>query len=178
MNTKEEELLQMIVNYVKDNSYMPTRRYLQKKLKYKSVNSITYYMNRLIKQNYLKRNNEGKIVLDISAINYQKSLKTIKIINQKDSFIGLFLEKDNKYTAYQIHNNYFNDIGIFRNDILIIKTKVKLRENDLGLFVIDNKYRVMKYNYKDGFYLLTDNDNEILNKVKIIGKVIGIERKL
>ena len=178
MNKKEEELLQEIVNYVNENNYMPTRRYLQIKLGYKSVNSITYYINRLIKQNYLKKNTDGKIVIDKSGINYQKELKTIRVINTRKTYIRLFLNKSHKYVAYKIHNEYFNNIGILRNDILIVQKNRKLYVDDIALFIIDKKYRVMKYNYKDGFYLLTDNEEILLNKVKIIGKVIGIERKL
>lgn len=178
MNKKEEELLQEIVNYVNENNYMPTRRYLQIKLGYKSVNSITYYINKLIKQNYLKKNTDGKIVIDKSGINYQKELKTIRVINTRDTYIRLFLNKSYKYVAYKIHNEYFNNIGILRNDILIVQKNRKLYVDDIALFIIDKKYRVMKYNYKDGFYLLTDNEEILLNRVKIIGKVIGIERKL
>ena len=63
MNSNEEKILEMIVNYVKENNYMPTRRFLQKKLGFKSVNSITYYINLLIEHNYLKKNNYGKLLI-------------------------------------------------------------------------------------------------------------------
>ena len=178
MNEKEEILLEEIVNYVKENNYMPTRRFLQKKLGFKSVNSITYYINLLIEHNYLKRNSDGKLTIDISGINYQKSLKTIKIINMNDASISLFLNKKKNYVAFKIHNNYFNNLGIIKNDILIIEKNKQIKKNNLGLFIIDKKYRIMKYDYKDGFYILNDNEEILLNRVKIIGKVIMIERKL
>ena len=90
----------------------------------------------------------------------------------------LVLDKNEKYVAFKIHNDYFNNIGIFRNDLLIIKNSKKIKNNDLGLFIVDNKYRIMKYNYKDGFYSLKDKEELLLNKVKIIGKVIMVEKKL
>ena len=177
MNNKEEIILEEIINYVKDNYRMPTMRYLQKKLLYKSVNSITRYINSLEKQNYLIRNNENKLVLNKYSEYYKNGLKIIKIINS-NHYVHLLLNKSDKYMAYKIHNNYFNNIGVFHGDILIIKKTDKLKNNDLGLFIIDDKYRILKYQYKDGFYILKDNEELVLNKVKIIGKVIIIEKNL
>lgn len=174
MNKKEEQILNEIIKYVKDNSVMPTMRYLQKKLLFKSVNSITQYIKSLEEQNYLKRNSLGKLILN----NYNENIniKTIKIINTRNNYIHLILNKSEKYIAYKLHNDYFNNIGLFRNDILIVKKTNKLKNNNLGLFIIDNKYRVMKYKFIDGFYILKDNEELLLNKVKILGKVIMAEK--
>ena len=177
MKEKEELILQEIINYYKDNRIMPTRRLLQKKLNFKSVNSITQYLKSLEKQNYLKRNNDNKLVLNnYSELN--KNLKTIKIINMNNKYVNITIDKHKRYLAYKIHNNYFNNQGILRNDVLIVEEKKELKSGELGLFIIDNKYRIMKYEYHDGFYLLSDNEELLLNRVKILGKVIMIERKL
>lgn len=178
MNEKEENVLKEIINYVHINKTMPTRRWLQNKLGYKSVTSITWFINSLLKQNYLIRNNEGKVILNDISNNFEQGLKEVDIINSKNEKINLYLNKNKKYIAYKIHHNFFLNDGIIRNDILIIKINNKLKNNDLGLFVIDNKYRIMKYKYQDGFYILKDFEEIILHQVKIIGKVIIIERKL
>ena len=176
MNKKEEEILKKIIEYNQKNNSMPSIRYLQKTFNYKSATSIARYIKSLENQKYLTRNNFNKLILNnYSIIN---DIKHIKIINANNKVISIILEKSEKYIAYKIHNNYFNNIGILRNDILIIKIKKELNKNDLGLFIIDNKYRIMKYDYKDGFYILKDNEEMLLNKVKIVGKVIMIERKL
>ena len=177
MNEKEEKILEEIINYYKENKVMPTRRYLQKVFNFNSVNSITKYIKSLEEQNYLIRNKDNKVILN-KYTNENTNLKTITIINMNNKHINLILDKNKKYAAYRIHNNYFNNIGILRNDILVIEINKRLKPSDLGLFIIDKKYRIMKYNYKDGFYLLNDNEEILLNKVNIIGKVIMIERKL
>ena len=177
MGEKEEKVLKEIINYYKENKIMPTNRYLQKVLNYKSVNSITRYLKSLERQNYLIRNNNDKLILN-KYTSENTNLKTISIINMNNKQLNLIIDKRGKYIAYKIHNNYFNNIGILRNDVLIIEINKRLKPGNLGLFLIDNKYRIMKYNYKDGFYILTDNEDILLNKIKIIGKVIMIERKL
>ena len=178
MNTKEEEILKEIINYVYENSTMPTRRYLQRKMGFKSVNSISEYIKSLERKNYLIRNSDKKLILDNSAIFYQQHLKTIKVINMINTYVKIIINKNKNYIAYKIHNNSFNYLNIQRNDILIIEMKKKLKPGEIGLFMIDKKYRVMTYDYKDGFYILKDKEKLLLSKVIIVGKVVMIERKL
>ena len=178
MNKQEERILEEIINYVKENHKMPTRRYLRDFFNYKSVNSITRYIKSLENQNYLIRNKNNNLILNNYSIFYNQNVKQIKIINSNNEQVNIVTNKNEKYIAYKIHNNYFNKIGILRNDILIIKIKKDLKKGDLGLFKIDNTYRVMKYDYKDGFYILEDNEQILLSKVKVIGKIVIIERKL
>ena len=177
MKEKEEILLNEIVNYYKINGVMPTRRFLQKTMKYKSVNSITKYFKSLEEQNYLTRNSDSKIILSKYVID-NTNLKTINIINTTNETCKLIIDRNKKYVAYKIHNNYFNNIGILRNDILIIELNKTLKDDDIALFIINKQYRIMKYRYQDGFYILKDKEEILLNRVKIIGKVIMIERKL
>ena len=177
MNEKEELVLKVITEYVKENTRIPTMRYIQKKLNYKSVNSIERIIKVLEDNNYLIRNKENKLILSKYSGIYN-GLKIIKVINENNKYIHMILNKRNKYIAYKIKNNYFKDLGIFKNDLLIIRKDKNINNNDLGLFIIDNKYRIMKYNYQDGFYILCDYEELLLNKVKLIGKVIMVEKIL
>ena len=176
MNNKEEEILKIITNYIKENEIMPSLRYIQKELNYKSVNSIRQYFISLEKKGYLIRNN-NKLIINNNNI-YNNNLKRIKIINLKNKYIEIVLNKKNNYIAFKMNNNYFNRVGIFKNDILIIKITKKITNNELGLFIIDNKPRIMTYNYKDGFYILKDNNEIILNKIKLLGKMVLLVRKI
>ncbi len=176
MNKNEEIVLNEIISYLENNKRMPSFRYLQKKLGFKSVNSITRYIKSLEKTNYLTRNMEGKIILNNNFQLYKNGLKPIKIVNMNNKYIHLFLDKNEKYIAFKINHNYFNSVGVYKNDYLIIKKSKLIKDNELGLFIIDNKYRIMKYSYKEGFYLLSDYEELLLNKVNLIGKVIMVEK--
>lgn len=172
MTEKEERVLKIIIEYVKENNIMPTRRFIQKRLNYKSVNSITQYFNSLKNKGYLKYNNCHQ--LTIGNVIHDNNLKRIKIINSNNQEIELILNKNKDYLGYKLNNNYFKNDYLIKGDILIIEKDKKLHKNDLGLFLIDNKYRVMKYDYQDGFYLLSDKEIMYLNNINIIGKVIKI----
>ena len=100
----------------------------------------------------------------------------MKVVNTKEKLI-LKLDIRKKYVGYKIKNDYFNDLYIKKMDYLIIEKTNNLKDNDLGLFVINKKYRIMKYFYKAGFYILKDSEILTLYRVKIIGKVVGVYRK-
>ena len=74
-------------------------------------------------------------------------------------------------------NNNFKEDNILKDDYLIIKKTKNLNNYDLGLFLYNDNYHVMNYIFLDGFYMLSDKKNkEVLNKVQIIGKVVGLQR--
>ncbi len=174
MQKRSELVLYEIRNYYEKYKLMPTVRYLQKKFNYKSTNSIYKHLLSLEKDGYLIRNSFNKLI--ISNYNTDYTLKNLEIINSK-KHMALAID-NNKYCAFIIKNNYFIKMHICKGDTLIIKKTNKLKNNDLGLFIINNKYQILKYFYRDGFYLLSDKESIILHKVKIIGKVTMIERKI
>ena len=178
MTEKEEKILKEIKRYFIENKRMPTVRYLQKTFLYKSTNSIFRIINKLEQFGYLIRNKDNKLIITNSLLNYNYGERNIKIINRKNRFVNLLLNSKSNYLGYQMNNDYFIKEGIIKNDLLIIQVNNKISNNDIGLFIIDNRYRIMKYKYLDGFYILKDKEEIILNKVKLIGKVIYIERKI
>ena len=175
MTEKEEKIFNAITEYYNENKMMPSIRFLQKKFSLKSSNSISQYIKSLEKQNYLKRNKENKLIINNIIIN--NDIKEINVLNANKK-IYLLLDKRKKYLAFIIKNDYFFNKNIIKNDILIIEITDKINNNDLGLFIIDNKYRVMNYKYIDGFHILEDNEQIVLNKINLVGKVVMIERNL
>lgn len=177
MSEKQEKVLDEIIKYYNRNNSMPTIRYLQEKLHYKSTKAVYNHLQQLEKKNYLKRNENHKPVINNMNIIYQEGIKTIDILNSNKK-ISLILEKKKEYVGFILKNNYFTDMHLMKNDLLIIEKNKKIKNNQLGLFIIDKKYRIMKYFYQDGFYILNDNEEIVLNKINLIGPVIMIERQI
>ena len=178
MNKKEEIILNEIIKYYKKNMAMPSIRYLQYFFNYKSTNTIFKYLKSLETKGYLQRNSKNKVIINDCSLYKNKNLKQIRVINRKDNYVHIFLKKKNNYIAYQVNNNNLDCLGLMKNDIIIVQLNSKMHNNDIGLFIIDNKYQIKKYNYHDGFYILSSENEIILNKVNLVGKVIIIERKV
>ena len=169
----EENILKIIKDFYKEKGYMPSIRFIQGKLNYKSVNYVYRIMNKLCEEGYLIHYKDTKkwVVADIDDT-YIK----VKALNEDDYL--LIRQNKKKYTVYKIKNNNFLNRNILKDDYLIVEKTQKLDNNTLGLFIYNNNYHIMNYNYKDGFYILDDGVNkEYLCKLKIIGKVIGLQRK-
>jgi repressor LexA len=177
MNNTEKILLKEIIDYYKKNRLMPSIRYLMKKISANSTNTIYYHLNKLEEYGYLKRNNMNKRIINDDYRYFANDLKYIKVLNE-NILVKMVLNNKKEYLAFTIKNNYFKDNNIIKGDILIIEKNKQLKNNDLGLFVINNNYYIKKYFYKDGFYILEDDKREYFNNINIIGKVIYVERKI
>ena len=174
MNEKEIKILKIIIDYYNLNKLMPSIRYLQKEMNAKSTNSIYYYIKKLEEKGYLIRNSSNKQILDNDYKDFFNGLKVIKILNT-DENVKLILNDNKDYVAYKVDKDIFD---IKKNDILIIEKTKKLKNNDIGLFKFNKRYAIMKYYYKDGFYILENDTKRFYNNVNIIGKVIYLERKI
>ena len=175
MTNKEQEVLKQIEKYYNENGYMPSIRYIQKINNYKSPNSIYKIFKSLQNKGYLTNDNHKKKLIIINSF-FKEKIKCIKVINTNEVlYLNLIDNKD--YLAFKIKKNHFNHLFIKKDDYLIIEKKNKLTNGDLGLFYFNDYYRVMIYQYQDGFYILNDNTQEVLYKVKIIGKIIEIYRR-
>ena len=178
MSEKEEIIYDAIINYYRQNRTMPSIRYLQKELGYKSTNSIYRYLLSLEKQYYLVRNNINKLVINREIQDkYKEGLKIIDVINSKKK-IKQYLNKNKKYCAFIIKNDNLKKEMIKKNDILIIELNAIIQNNELGLFIVDNSYCIMNYFYENGFYILSSDKKVILNKINYVGKVIQLERTI
>lgn len=173
MTEKQEKILQEIKKFYQDNNAMPSIRYLKNKLHYKSTNTIYKHLISLENNGYLVRNNLNKLVIT----NIDSKIRSIKIINSPKK-ISLLLKNSDKYVGFQFKNNYLLKQNINKGDILIIKKNIKLKNHDLGLFLIDNQFQILEYSYNNGFYILKGENIITLYKVKIIGKVVMVERHL
>ena len=168
LTEKEKRVYESIKKFIKKNNYSPTIRELSKILVYKSTRTIHMYLQKLKEKNYITYNNKPR-----SIIINNEFKKNLLIINTKKV---LEINFDEHIIIYQINNDYFKKDAIKRNDYLIINTKSHIKNNDLGLFIINKDYRIMKYNYIDGFYILEDKEQLIVCEIKLIGKVVGVYR--
>lgn len=169
LNKKEIQLYKAIKNYIKVHKCSPSIRELCIILNYKSTKTIYKYLKILNEKNYISyQKNKKRTIIINNSIN-----ENVMVINTKKTINIIFNEE---MLIYQIKNNYFNDLFIKSNDYLIIKRSTKIKNNELGLFYINNTYRIMKYMYYDGYHILEDNEKEILSKINLIGIVIGIYR--
>ena len=83
MNNKEQEILNIIINYYKKNQLMPSIRFIKDKIHANSTNTVYYYLNKLEEKKYIKRNSQNKRILNKY---YNDSINELKIIKTANSY--------------------------------------------------------------------------------------------
>lgn len=169
LNDKELLIYKTIYTFINKNNYSPSIRELCKLLDIKSTKTIYNYLKKLKEKNliYYDHNKKRTIIINKNINNKVNVINTKKIIE---------ININSNHLIYQIKNNYFENYNIKKNDYLIINIEKKIKNNDLGLFIINNEYRVMKYTYIDSYYILEDKTKEILNRINLVGIVEAIYR--
>lgn len=169
LNDKEKRVLEAINEYIKEHEYSPTIRDLCQILGYKSTKTIWTYLHKLQEKKLINYKHNKKRNITLNKIN-----SPLIAINTSEKLTLL----NKECVIYHVKSNFLKEFNILKNEYLIIDTSKCPKNNQLGLFIINNEYRIMKFNYKDGYYILNDNETEILHKVNIIGKVVGLYKTI
>lgn len=173
LSNTQNNFFNLIFNYAKINNKYPTLNEIKKISNYKSYNSIYRLLHVLEDKNYLVYNKKTKEITYLKDITIKGYVSTISFLNEKRNINICNLDNTKEYVAFSYHYNNLNNYCIQKGDILIIEKSLLHINNKLVLVLINDKYMILKYEKKDSFiYLSNDNNSYILNSFdNIIGKV-------
>ncbi len=189
---KEKEVLNFIKNFIKEKGYSPTIREIALFFNIAPKNAHKY-LKQLEKKGAIKRSK--KISRGISLINKIPLITTVPAGNP-DQFIEPveeYYEIDPDLFPYQniIMVKVFGDsminAHIESGDIAIVALNTEVKDGDIVVASIFNELTLKRLILKNGKVILhPENENykdiELTNinsdEIKIIGKVVGIIRKI
>lgn len=180
LTKKQQKFFNTIFKFYQKNYYLPSIGELKKIFDYKSYNTLYKYLLILENKGYLKYSRDKKKIIYLNqGINSNNFFK-IPIINDQDVVEVTNLELNKEYLAIRIHNNRMNSYHLQNKDIIIIEKTLNNLNNKLVCVLIDDKYKILKYEKKDSFiYLFDDYNSYLLTSFnKIIGKVKMVIRTL
>ncbi len=194
---KQKEILEFIDEFIIDKGYPPTVREICKGVDLSSTASVHSQLNKLKEKGYLKKDDDTSRALSVVKGNKSQFMTVpmvglvtagnpIEAIEHVTDYFPIpksLVKKNDVVFALEISGNSMKNAGILDHDTIIVK---KSRVANNGEIVIalteDNEATVKRfYKEKDHFRLQPENEEYepiILNKVKIIGKVIGVFRDL
>ena len=178
LTKKQGEILDFIKVYVANHGYPPTVREIAKKLKVNSPATIHSHLNKLAEKKYIKKddskNRAIELLVDNEYLNKNESIVSIPLLGKIKA--GLPIE------AIENPNDFF-DVPSY----LIPKNKEVYALNVSGdsminIGIYDNEVTLKTFYKEKGYFRLQpENDTMepiILNNVTILGKAIGLYRKL
>lgn len=202
LTKKQGEILDFIKIYVANHGYPPTVREIAKKLKVNSPATIHSHLNKLAEKKYIKKddskNRAIELLVDNEYLNKNESIVSIPLlgkitaglpieaIENPNNFFEVpsyLIPKNKEVYALNVSGDSMINIGIYDNDIVLIEKQNIARNGDIVVAMNDENEVTLKTFYKEKGYFRLQPENDtmepiILNNVTILGKAIGLYRKL
>ena len=202
LTKNQGEILDFIKVYVANHGYPPTVREIAKKLKVNSPATIHSHLNKLAEKKYIKKddskNRAIELLVDNEYLNKNESIVSIPLLgkikaglpieaieNPNDFFDvpSYLIPKNKEVYALNVSGDSMINIGIYDNDIVLIEKQNIARNGDIVVAMNDENEVTLKTFYKEKGYFRLQPENDtmepiILNDVTILGKAIGLYRKL
>ena len=197
LNKREKAILKYIEKQVKENGYPPSVREICAALGFKSTSSAHQYIWRLAEKGYIDKGDLKtraiKVVgteptISIPVVGKVAAGEPILATENIEDYMSIgesFFSKDslrNDNFILKVQGESMINAGINDGDYIIVSKQSTALNGQIVVAMIDGEATVKRfYKEKDYIRLQPENDNMdpiIAKDVQIIGKVIGLFRKI
>ena len=199
---KQNYILQILKQLIAENGYPPTVREIGEKANLSSPATIHFHLSKLEEKGYIKKGDNKNRTIEILVPNeyLQKDESVIEVpmlgkvtagtpieaIETPDEYFSIpasMITTTNEVFTLKVSGESMINVGIYDGDILIVERKNTARNGETVVAMnSDNEATVKTFYKEDGYFRLQpENDTMdpiILKEVTILGKVIGLYRKL
>ncbi len=161
MITKNQKgVLSFVENYNKKNGYSPSLEEIRKKFKLSSVSTAHYYIKKLDKLGYIKKeknyprsislSNNGTI--DIEIVGTITAGKPIEALETREETITVpvkDLDLNSEHYALKVKGDSMIEEGIFNGDIVVIKKQSVAENGQTVVAIIDDNEATLKKLYRE-----------------------------
>ena len=199
---KQNYILQILKQLIAENGYPPTVREIGEKANLSSPATIHFHLSKLEEKGYIKKGDNKNRTIEILVPNeyLQKDESVIEVpmlgkvtagtpieaIETPDEYFSIpasMITTTNEVFTLKVSGESMINVGIYDGDILIVERRNTARNGETVIAMnSDNEATVKTFYKEDGYFRLQpENDTMdpiILKEVTILGKVIGLYRKL
>lgn len=204
MKTKISEKQQEIINFIKDElnrkGYPPSVREICKAVGLRSTSTVHGHLSRLEKKGYIRRDPTKPRAIEIlcSENRYGNDIVKLPIIGKVTAGTPILaIENIEEYYAIptdmvkgfesesfilKVRGESMINAGILDGDYIIVRKQSYADNGDIVVALIDDEATVKRF-YKENDHIRLQPENPtmeplILQNIIILGKVIGVIRKL
>ncbi len=202
LTKRQEDTLLFIKEYIVSHGYPPTVREIANAINVSSPATVQAHLDCLADKGYIKKGNnknrtielmvenefmpKSEQVIDVPLLGKITAGSPIEAIENPDEFFTLpaYLVPNNKevFTLLVSGESMIN-AGIHDGDIIIVERRNTAHNGEIVVAMTEENEVTLKTFYKetDHFRLQPENDTMdpiILDKVFILGKAIGLYRKI
>ncbi len=200
LTPKQFKVLDSIKRIIAKKGYPPTVREICKDLNLKSPATVHAHINHLQDKGYLKKGNlknraielcvkneyEKEDVVDVPLLGKVTAGNPIEAIEMPDEFFTLptyLIPARREVFTLKVWGESMINAGIHDGDIIIVQRQVSANNGEIVVAMNEDNEVTLKTFYKENGYFRLQPENDtmspiILDKVTIIGKAIGLYRKI
>ncbi len=202
LTKRQADILKALKKFIATHGYPPTVREIGKMLNLNSPATTHFHLNKLEEKGYIKKNESKNRALELlvpneflekddattniallGEITAGNPIEAIETPNEYFPIPSNLISTKKEVFALHVQGSSMINKGILNNDIVIIERNNTANNGDIVAAMTDENEVTLKTFYKesDHFRLQPENDTMepiILNNVTILGKAIGLYRKI
>lgn len=202
LTKRQVDVLNYVKTFIVSHGYPPTVREIGKALEISSPATIQAHLNNIEKKGYIKREgtknraiellvknefeSENELISEVPLLGKITAGSPIEAIEMPDEYFALpsyLLPKGKEVFTLKVDGTSMINAGILDGDIVIVERRSHARNGEIVVAMTDENEVTLKTFYKEKrhFRLQPENDTMdpiILDNVVILGKAIGLYRKI
>ena len=202
LTDKQEKILTVIKKFIAENGYAPTIRELCNLCGLSSTATMFVHLKNLTNKGYIKQTENKFRTIELNVPNeYSKNNDSvvevpllgkiaagnpIEAIENPDNYFSLpkeLIPQNNEVFTLEVNGESMINVGIFDGDIVIVKKQNVANNGEIVVALTEENEVTLKRFYKEKDHIRLQPENDfldpiILPNVKILGKAIGLYRKI
>ena len=202
LTRRQNDVLTFVKSYIVSHGYPPTVREIGKALNISSPATIHAHLSNLESKGFIKKEGsknraiellvknefepENELVTEVPLLGKITAGSPIEAIEMPDEFFALpsyLLPKGKEVFTLKVEGTSMINAGILDGDIVIVERRSHANNGEIVVAMTDENEETLKtfYKEKNHFRLQPENDTMdpiILDNVVILGKAIGLYRKI
>lgn len=202
LTDKQNVILQILKKLIAKNGYPPTVREIGEEAHLSSPATIHFHLKKLEEKGYIKKDDnknrtleilvpneyleQDDSVVEVPLVGKVTAGTPIEAIERPEEFFSLpanLITNRNEVFTLTVSGESMINVGIYDGDILIVERRNTARNGETVVAMNENNEATVKTFYKEDGYFRLQPENDtmepiILKECTILGKVIGLYRKL
>ena len=202
LTKRQEDTLRFVKEYMISHGYPPTVREIALALNVSSPATIQAHLDGLTDKGYIKKGSNKNRTIELMVENEFAPkneqivevpllgrvtagcpIEAIENPNELFSLPAFLIPRDRDVFTLEVNGDSMINAGIHDGDIVIVERRNTARNGDMVVAMTDENEVTLKTFYKETNYFRLQPENDtmkpiILEKVVILGKAIGLYRKI
>ena len=203
LTSRQKDILDVIMKKIATNGYPPTVREIGAVLGLSSPATIHFHLKKIAQKGYIKQDStknrtiellipnkyietDDEKVIDVPLLGKVTAGSPIEAIEMPDETFSIptsLISRKKDVFTLKVSGESMINVGIYDNDIVIIQKQSTAKNGDIVAAMTEENEVTLKTFYKEKDHIRLQPENDalspiILNNCIILGKAIGIYRKL